>query len=307
MGDTHDLDFRAGAAVRAKPTSSSASSGATKAKAGSSTLCDRLRRRRALWRWRQRRALDRRRRHEACSAHRPFGRRCTSTRLFIGGGTVVSFAGLARRTRRSRSSASTSRAIKVSDRAHLVFPYHAQLDRAERIGSAGAQAHRHDRARHRSGLRRQGRAPGITFGDLRGPSRSARRTARSAAGPAPTNAKLAADAIVNDVRSPRHSGRTSSTASSIIHGALEGGERILIEGAQGSLLDVGYGTYPYVTSSHTIAGGACTGLGIGPTAIGRVDRRRQGVLHARRRRPVSLRAPRRRGERLRERGANSAR
>jgi adenylosuccinate synthase len=57
---------------------------------------------------------------------------------------------------------------------------------------------------------------------------------------------------------------------SYIHDALESGKRILIEGAQGTLLDVGYGTYPYVTSSHTIAGGACTGLGIGPTAIGRV-------------------------------------
>jgi adenylosuccinate synthase len=55
-----------------------------------------------------------------------------------------------------------------------------------------------------------------------------------------------------------------------IHEALEGGKKILIEGAQGTLLDVGYGTYPFVTSSHTIAGGACTGLGIGPTAIGSV-------------------------------------
>jgi adenylosuccinate synthase len=54
-----------------------------------------------------------------------------------------------------------------------------------------------------------------------------------------------------------------------LHGALETGKRVLIEGAQGSLLDVGYGTYPYVTSSHTIAGGACIGLGIGPTAVGK--------------------------------------
>jgi adenylosuccinate synthase len=57
---------------------------------------------------------------------------------------------------------------------------------------------------------------------------------------------------------------------------LASGKRVLLEGAQGSLLDVGYGTYPYVTSSHTIAGGACTGLGIGPGAIGRVI----GVLKA---------------------------
>ena len=55
-----------------------------------------------------------------------------------------------------------------------------------------------------------------------------------------------------------------------LHQKLESDKRVLIEGAQGSLLDVGYGTYPFVTGSHTIAGGACTGLGIGPTAIGRV-------------------------------------
>ena len=62
---------------------------------------------------------------------------------------------------------------------------------------------------------------------------------------------------------------TLSTVSRTFTSALRR-KRILLEGAQGALLDVGYGTYPYVTSSHTIAGGACTGLGIGPGAIGRV-------------------------------------
>jgi len=52
--------------------------------------------------------------------------------------------------------------------------------------------------------------------------------------------------------------------------ALRQGKRVLLEGAQGTLLDVRHGTYPFVTSSHTLAGGACTGLGIGPTRIGRV-------------------------------------
>ena len=52
--------------------------------------------------------------------------------------------------------------------------------------------------------------------------------------------------------------------------ALLRGEHVLLEGAQGTLLDVRHGTYPFVTSSHTIAGGACTGLGIGPTRIDRV-------------------------------------
>ena len=78
-----------------------------------------------------------------------------------------------------------------------------------------------------------------------------------------------------------------------LHDALERGERILAEGAQGTMLDVTFGTYPFVTSSHTIAGGACIGLGIGPTRGRPRDRHREGVLHARRRRAVSLGAARR--------------
>jgi adenylosuccinate synthase len=52
--------------------------------------------------------------------------------------------------------------------------------------------------------------------------------------------------------------------------ALAEGKHVLAEGAQGSLLDVDFGTYPFVTSSHPTAGGACTGLGIPPTAVDRV-------------------------------------
>ena len=53
----------------------------------------------------------------------------------------------------------------------------------------------------------------------------------------------------------------------LLHNALENGESILLEGAQGSLLDVDHGTYPYVTSSSPTAGGACAGSGIPPMAI----------------------------------------
>ncbi len=52
--------------------------------------------------------------------------------------------------------------------------------------------------------------------------------------------------------------------------AQKEGKRILAEGAQGSMLDIDFGTYPYVTSSNTTAAGACTGLGIAPNKIGRV-------------------------------------
>ena len=52
-----------------------------------------------------------------------------------------------------------------------------------------------------------------------------------------------------------------------IYNRIKAGKKVLFEGAQGTLLDIDYGTYPYVTSSNTIAGGVCTGSGIGPTMI----------------------------------------
>lgn len=58
--------------------------------------------------------------------------------------------------------------------------------------------------------------------------------------------------------------------SSVIHKNLKNNRRVLFEGAQGTLLDILHGTYPYVTSSSTVAGSACIGAGIGPTAINQV-------------------------------------
>ncbi|MGH8884093.1 MAG: adenylosuccinate synthase [Egibacteraceae bacterium] len=58
--------------------------------------------------------------------------------------------------------------------------------------------------------------------------------------------------------------------SSLLHEALEAGKTILLEGAQGTLLDLDHGTYPFVTSSNPVAGGALTGAGIGPRHVDRV-------------------------------------
>jgi adenylosuccinate synthase len=55
-----------------------------------------------------------------------------------------------------------------------------------------------------------------------------------------------------------------------LNAAMQSNKRILAEGAQGSLLDIDFGTYPFVTSSNTVTAGACTGLGIAPGKIGRV-------------------------------------
>jgi len=56
-------------------------------------------------------------------------------------------------------------------------------------------------------------------------------------------------------------------ASLLVHKALIRGQNVLFEGAQGTLLDVDHGTYPFVTSSSPVAGGACTGVGVGPRQI----------------------------------------
>ncbi len=55
--------------------------------------------------------------------------------------------------------------------------------------------------------------------------------------------------------------------SLLVHEALAAGKRVLLEGAQGTLLDLDHGTYPFVTSSNPVAGAAATGIGIGPTRI----------------------------------------
>jgi len=65
-------------------------------------------------------------------------------------------------------------------------------------------------------------------------------------------------------------GKYVADTSVIIHDALKAGNNVLFEGAQGTLLDLDHGTYPYVTSSHPIAGAACTGAGLGPTEIDKV-------------------------------------
>ncbi|GAC1495226.1 MAG: adenylosuccinate synthase [Vulcanimicrobiaceae bacterium] len=194
--------------------------------------------------------------------------------LFIGGGTVVSLSGLVAELDMLASIGVDVSRIKVSDRAHVVFPYHVALDRAS------------EKARGDNAIGTTGRGIGptytdkvarigITFGELRRHealadkirynlmSRSSQFAAMEAA---PREEDVIAQTLDLLPRVLPH----VVDGVSFVHDALESGKRVLIEGAQGSLLDVGYGTYPYVTSSHTIAGGACTGLGIGPTAIDRV-------------------------------------
>jgi len=165
---------------------------------------------------------------------------------------------------------STAGRILVSDRAHLVLPYHRLLDLAEE-------------RRQNIGTTKRGIGPayedkygrrGIRVGSVRDLPRLESllalriERANELLGLAGMTERASLEEHVALVRSigPRLQALTIDTGAHL-HRALKAGKRVLLEGAQGSLLDVDHGTYPFVTSSNTTAGGASVGAGIGPTMI----------------------------------------
>jgi adenylosuccinate synthase len=223
--------------------------------------------------------------------------------LFIGGGTVVTLETLLSELDALAAIGVDTTRVKISDRAHIVFPYHVASERASER-ARGAQA---------IGTTGRGIGPayvdrvartGIRFADLADEaSLIAKIRGRLARHPLDADDINGDDLVAQTLRASKSLAAHVVDGVAYIHGRLASGKRILLEGAQGALLDVGYGTYPYVTSSHTIAGGACTGLGIGPTAIGRVV----GVAKAYCTRvgagPFPSELHDERGERLRRQGA----
>jgi len=160
--------------------------------------------------------------------------------------------------------------LLVSDRAHLVLPLHKLLDRAserrQQIGTTG----RGIGPTYEDKIGRRG----IRVGDLRHLGRTAELIAARTERANRLLAMLEADdrasaddqiALVERL-APRLMPLVVD-AGYLTWTALRAGQRVLLEGAQGALLDVDHGTYPFVTSSNTTAGGAAIGAGIGPTAI----------------------------------------
>ena len=158
----------------------------------------------------------------------------------------------------------------VSDRAHLVLPYHKLLDQArerrEQIGTTG-------RGIGPTYEDKYGRR-GIRVGDLRQLEQAQRRVSERVAA---ANDILQLLGVTERADEREHCQLLARLAPRLlplaidsgraVHDALQRGDAVLLEGAQGALLDVDHGTYPYVTSSNTTAGGAAVGAGIGPTAI----------------------------------------
>ncbi|HEY1881990.1 MAG TPA: adenylosuccinate synthetase [Candidatus Cybelea sp.] len=172
--------------------------------------------------------------------------------LFIGGGTVVNPTTLLGELESLASIGVDTSRIKISDRAHVVLPSHVERDAAA------------ERERGTGAIGTTGRGIGPAYVD-----RVARSGIRFADVIRGAHARGAGDA--EGIEAARRLSEHVVDGVEYLQERLRSNKRVLLEGAQGSLLDVTYGTYPYVTSSNTIAGGACTGLGIGPGEIGRVS------------------------------------
>ena len=166
----------------------------------------------------------------------------------------------------------TSENLKISDRAHLILPYHKAVEQWEQMGSA-TKIGTTSRGIGPTYSDKMNRHAGIRVGDLLEFDHFQKKL--------DYNLETKAEAL--QIGGPeRHvlletyygyAQRITPYVTDTVafmHDALAAKKRILFEGAQGTMLDIDFGTYPYVTSSNCTAGAVCTGLGIGPKAIEQV-------------------------------------
>ena len=162
--------------------------------------------------------------------------------------------------------------VLISDRAHVVFDFHQDVDGAAEDSAGGKKI----------GTTRRGIGPayaskiarmGVRVGDLQFPSVFREKVERMGAywSRAYPSVDIDAGRIVEEYLAYWNTIRPTVIDSvSYVHDALADGRRIMVEGANATMLDLDFGTYPYVTSSNCSIGGACTGLGLPPSRIGAV-------------------------------------
>ncbi|MCT7462407.1 adenylosuccinate synthase [Aliarcobacter cryaerophilus] len=188
----------------------------------------------------------------------------------IGNGVVVSPSNILKEMSQFESLVGR---LYISDKAHLNLSFHALIDQAK------------ERLKGEKAIGTTGKGIGPTYSEK--VSRNGFR-----AGDLLNPSKLCDDILeyfvqnraifdVLDIKTPTktellneledYSSKLApyiTNTTNMVWKALEENKRVLLEGAQGTLLDIDHGTYPYVTSSSTVSGGACTGLGLNPKDIG---------------------------------------
>ena len=194
----------------------------------------------------------------------------------VGNGVVIDPAGILEEIDNLVGKGVDVSTLRISQRAHLVMPYHKALDKAkEDIAAKDGKD---------IGTTKKGIGPcyidkadrvGVRVCDLYHPEVFAEKVKENVK---IKNAMLkyvygqdvefnAEEIIANYMEYAERLKAYIADTTVIAYEALKEGKNVLFEGAQGTLLDLDIGTYPYVTSSHPVTGGACIGAGIGPTMI----------------------------------------
>ncbi|MBI5815383.1 MAG: adenylosuccinate synthase [Nitrospinae bacterium] len=161
----------------------------------------------------------------------------------------------------------------ISNRAHLIMPYHKMMDKASETRSGGSKIGTTGRGIGPAYADKASRT-GLRVGDLFKPDYFRARLAAAVEQKNVLFEKLygSTRADVNEIHATYmgYAGRIKDMVADcgrFLRQAVADGRNVLAEGAQGTMLDIDHGTYPFVTSSPAASGGACTGLGIPPTAV----------------------------------------
>jgi adenylosuccinate synthase len=192
----------------------------------------------------------------------------------IGNGVVIDPAALCEEMDMLRAAGvDVASQLAISNRAHVIFPFHRLAEkisegRADRIPigttSRGIGPCYEDKIGRR-GIRMADLVDGGAFDDLYCDLARDKATIASAFH---LESDMNFDAIRDEYRGyARRLAPMICDTSKLLNEAIREGKSVLFEGAQGTMLDIDHGTYPFVTSSSAAAGGACTGCGVAPTRI----------------------------------------
>lgn len=208
----------------------------------------------------------------------PSGMLYGDTLCIIGNGTVINPEVLMKEIVELRDKGFSTDNLKLSDRAHLTLPFHTILDKAQESAMADKKIGTTGRGIGPTYMDKVGRY-GLRIGDLFDEESILKERLNQIVDQKnsmlekcyPDLPRQSAEEILSWCLEYKEKlAPFVADTIALVHEALSNGKKILFEGAQGTLLDVDYGTYPFVTSSNATAGGACTGSGVGPTRIDRV-------------------------------------
>lgn len=191
----------------------------------------------------------------------------------IGNGVVINPPALLKELHYLQDNGIDISGLRISSRSHVTFPYHILLDKCQEAAKGD----------HKVGTTKNGIGPtymdkvsrvGIRMSDLLEKDTFKVKLQRNLAEKNELFTKLYhVDPISFDdifesyYEYGQELKKYVTDTSRIVNDALDQGKKVLFEGAQGVMLDVDQGTYPYVTASNPIAGGVCTGVGVGPNKI----------------------------------------